>query len=237
MPTQDRDQPERDSVMQSILFWIVGKLGALVLRTLMCTVRVQGHPASRPPALPGDAASVVYSIWHHSLLVFIYRYRNQGAYTIVSEHRDGEYIARIAQEMGFQTARGSSTRGGGRALIRLRRAARAGHDVGVTVDGPRGPRETAQLGAIFLAQITGLPIVPAIVGLSRFWEVPSWDRFRIPKPFAKGLVGLGEPIAVPRDVPADELEPYRKQLEEAMRALQAELDEQMSPRSEKAEPA
>jgi len=237
MPSQNTDQPKRHSVMQSILFWIVGKLGALILRAIMCTVRVRGEPAGHLPPLPGGATHAVYSIWHHSLLVFVYQYRNRGVYTIISEHRDGEYIARVAQEMGFHAARGSTTRGGGKALVRLRRAARQGHDVAVTVDGPRGPRETAQLGAIFLAQITGLPLVPAIAGLSRFWEIPSWDRFRIPKPFATSVVGFGEPIAVPRDVPADELEPYRKQLEVAMRTLQAELDEQMCPRSGKAEPA
>ena len=207
-----------------MVFWLVGKLGWLVMHLLLCTVRVSGpRPRKRPP-LPDGAQHGVYAIWHHSLLLAVYRHRNQGALALISQHRDGEYIARVAQELGFEPVRGSTTRGGARAVIELRRKLREGREVAITTDGPRGPRQQVQMGALFLAQVTGLPVVPYIIGLQSFWQMPSWDRFRIPKPFSRAVTRFGQPIVIPKDLSAKDLARCRQQLQHAMCALQDQLD-------------
>ena len=214
-----------------MVFWLVGKLGWLVMHLLLCTVRVSGpRPRERAPLLK-RAQRAVHAIWHHSLLLATYRYRNQGVLTLISQHRDGEYIARIAQELGFVSARGSTTRGGARALIELRNKLRQGRDVAITTDGPRGPRQQVQMGVVFLAQVTGLPLVPYVIGLQSFWEMPSWDRFRIPKPFSRAVARFGKPVVIPKGAPPEELKRCRQQLQDAMCALQHEVDAEVQRRN------
>lgn len=215
------------SWQQSLVFWLVGKLGALLTRLLICTIRVQGPPPKSRPPLPGSHRNGIYAMWHHSLLLCVYRYRGQGIRVLISQHRDGEYIARIAHGLGFTTTRGSTTRGGARALMELREKVHDGDDIAFTTDGPKGPRQIVQKGAVFLAQVTGLPVVPAIVGLARYWEIPSWDRFRIPKPFSRAMLQFGDPIVVPRQVTDEGLEAFRQQLQDTMQAMQDALDREM----------
>lgn len=223
MPTRPNVHPWK----QSLIFWLVGKLGGLIARLLMCTVRFEGaRPRHRPP-LPRGHRNGVYAMWHHSQAYCVYSHRDQGIRILISQHRDGEYIARIAEEMGFRPVRGSSTRGGARAMIEMRQRARDGDDIAITTDGPKGPRHVVQRGAVFLAQATGLPLIPAIIGASAFWEAPSWDRFRVPKPFSRAKLQFGEPIVVPQGLSIKELEPYRQQLQDAMRELQAQLDAEL----------
>ena len=212
--------------VQAVLHWLVGKAGSWVMRLLMCTVRVTGYPpGQRPPAPEGHKAGI-FVLWHHSLLLAVYRFRDQGNLALISQHGDGEYIARIAEELGFHTVRGSSTRGGARALVELRRKAREGRHVGIATDGPRGPRQVVHVGAVFLAQVTGMPISPFISGLSDCWELPSWDRFRIPKPFSRAVARFGAPVFIPKDASAEELECYRQQLQDVMCSMQDEVDAQ-----------
>ena len=223
MPTR----PNPHTWQQSLIFWLVGKLASLVVRMLMCTVRSVGErPRCRPP-LPDGHRNGVYAMWHHSQVYCVYSHRNQGIGILISQHRDGEYVARVAAEMGFRPVRGSSTRGGARAMMEMRQRARKGDDIAITTDGPRGPRHVVQRGAVFLAQATGLPLIPAIIGGSAYWEAPSWDRFRIPKPFSRAKLQFGEPIVVPQGLSIRELEPYREQLQSAMRELQDQLDAEL----------
>jgi len=112
-------------------------------------------------------------------------------------------------------------------MMEMRQRARDGDDIAITTDGPKGPRHVVQRGAVFLAQATDLPLTPAIMGASAFWEVPSWDRFRIPKPFSRAKLQFGEPMVVPQGLAIKELEPYRQQLQDAMRELQDQLDAEL----------
>ena len=189
------------------------------------TVRYRGPAATYRPPLPDGHRNAVYAVWHHSLLLGVHRFRHQNLRAIVSRSKDGEHIARVAHEMGIKTTRGSTSRGGARALLELRQTTQEeDSDVVFTCDGPRGPRQTVQTGVLYLAQITGLPLVPAVYGLSSKWEVPSWDRFRIPKPFARALLAYGEPLRVPSDATREELEAVRQQLEASMRTMQDQAD-------------
>ena len=156
---------------------------------------------------------VLYAFWHEGLIVATYAFRRQGIQVLVSQHRDGELIARAIESMGYGTIRGSSTRGGTRALFRMAAAGAAGDDLGVTVDGPRGPRLQVKPGTLIIAGRSGLPIVPFAVASNKACLLSSWDRFMVPRPFSKAAIAFGEPLTVPGDAPVERLEPYRAELQ------------------------
>ena len=115
---------------------------------------------------------------------------------LISEHGDGEIIARIARHFGFRTIRGSTSRGAARALLELVREVQGGNELAITPDGPRGPAKSFAPGAVIVAQRSGSPIVPAVVHVPFAWRLKSWDRFVVPKPFAKITVAYGETIEI-----------------------------------------
>lgn len=156
---------------------------------------------------------VLYAFWHEGLLVATYAFRRQGIQVLVSQHRDGELIARAIERMGYGTIRGSSTRGGTRALFRMAAAGAAGDDLGVTVDGPRGPRLLVKPGTLFIAGRSGLPIVPFAVASRKPWVLSSWDRFMVPRPFSRTAIAFEEPLIVPGYASIDRLEPFRAELQ------------------------
>ena len=179
-------------------------LGGLLIRVLARTWRVHrvgwtgldGPRAPRPP--------VVLVIWHGEMLATLWFARGQGIAALVSEHADGEVIARVALGMGWAMVRGSSSRGAARALLGLVRTLRDGRDVLVTPDGPRGPAGSFAPGALAAAQRAGAPVVLLRVHASRAWRLDSWDRFMIPKPFARVTIALSEPAEVaPQPVVVD----------------------------------
>lgn len=159
---------------------------------------------------------VMYAFWHEGLLVATYAFRRQGIRVLVSQHRDGELIARAIERMGYGTIRGSTTRGGTRALFRMAAAGAAGNDLGVTVDGPRGPRLQVKPGTLIIAGRSGLPIVPFAVASRKPWELSSWDRFMVPRPFSTAAIAFGEPLEVPGDIAVDRIEPYRTKLQQRL---------------------
>jgi lysophospholipid acyltransferase (LPLAT)-like uncharacterized protein len=126
-------------------------------------------------------------------------HRDQGVRILVSEHRDGEIIATVAESLGYGTIRGSTTRGGERALLSLIRVLEEGLEVAVTPDGPRGPAWRYQPGALVAAARARVPILPIAAYVDRAWRLRSWDRFIVPKPFATVTVAYGDPVMVDAD--------------------------------------
>lgn len=179
------------------------RLGTVVLRVLAATWRISVH--GRDPhgdrMLRGDGA-VILSLWHGQMLPILVAHCGQPCRVLVSEHRDGEIITQILAWFGFSAERGSTTRGGLRALIGLIQRVRAGDDIAVTPDGPRGPRHHIAPGVAVIAQKTGAPIVPLVAHCSRTWRLRSWDAFEIPKPFARVTVLYGAPLRATDDVDA-----------------------------------
>ena len=161
------------------------------------------------------------AFWHGRILSATYYFRRRGIVVITSENFDGEWIAGIIERFGYGTARGSTSRGGRRALLQLRRDMAAGKPAGFTIDGPRGPARVAQPGAIWLAKATGNPVLPFHLEASRHWTMGSWDETQIPKPFSTVALVVGEPIDVPRDADEATLEASRQLLEERLRALES----------------
>jgi len=199
-------------------------LGTAFLQALGLTLRFRVSHGEHYQALRQAGQPLIFVTWHARLLPLTYLHRQQGVVALVSEHRDGEYIARVMRRIGFGTARGSSSRGGSRALRELVHAARAGHDLAITPDGPRGPARKLKVGALTVARLTGSPLVPVSAGGARVWRASSWDRFMVPKPFAAIQVKYGPPVKVARSASPEELEDQRVRLEAALNRLTDEVD-------------
>jgi len=177
--------------------------GSQVLRLLALTWRVRVSNPEVVDGLRAAARPFIHILWHGQLLPLLWTHRARGIAVMVSEHRDGELIARVAQSLGFRTVRGSTTRGAARALLGGCRVLEEGSDLAITVDGPRGPAGTVAPGALVISQRTGAPMVPTGARASRSWRLRSWDRFMIPKPFATVVVTYGAPIHVQAASPRD----------------------------------
>jgi lysophospholipid acyltransferase (LPLAT)-like uncharacterized protein len=160
------------------------------------------------------------AFWHGRILPATYYFRRRGIVVITSENFDGEWIARIIERFGYGTARGSTTRGGRKAIRQLMREMDAGRPAGFTLDGPRGPARVAQPGAVWLARATGNPLLPFHLEASAHWCVRSWDRTQIPKPFSTVALAIGEPMYVARDAADLQLETARVELERRLEGLE-----------------
>ena len=182
------------------------RLGSGVLRLLAGTWRVR---IANPEVIANEHAAgrrVIYALWHGDLLPLLWAHRSRGIAIMVSEHRDGEIITRIALGLGFRAVRGSTSRGAARALLAACRAIDEGRDVAVTPDGPRGPARSVAPGTVAIARRTGASIVPVAAAASRAWRLGSWDRFGIPKPFARVAVAYDHPIRIGADAPRDDIQ-------------------------------
>ena len=195
-------------------------LGYRVVAALGATLRWRTEGLEHFESITRSGRQPVMAFWHGRILTATYFFRRRGIVVITSENFDGEWIAGIIERFGYGTARGSSSRGGRRALLQLRRDMAAGHPAGFTVDGPRGPARVAQPGAVWLAKATGNPVLPFHLEADRYWELGSWDRTQIPKPFATVRLVVGEPLEVPADADDARIEVARLELETRLRSLE-----------------
>lgn len=191
----------------------IGTLGAGLILALGRTFTVRFIGREHLDRARAGGQRVIYAFWHEGLLIATYVFRRQGIRVLVSQHQDGEYISRTIERLGYETIRGSTTRGGTRALFRMAAAGATGCDLGVTLDGPHGPRRRAQTGVLYIAMRSGLPIIPFGVACSRKLVLSSWDRFIVPLPFTQATIAFAEPVTVPPDCPAAVLEGKRAELE------------------------
>lgn len=168
----------------------------------------------------GNGRRPIMAFWHGRVLTATYFFRRRGIVVMISENFDGEWIGRIIEQFGFRTARGSTSRGGQRAMLQLKREMGRGYPSGFAVDGPRGPARQAQPGAVWLAKLTGNPVVPFHMESSSYWSLNSWDRTQIPKPFSTVALTVGAPISVPVDADDATLEAKRVDLEQSLFVLE-----------------
>ena len=166
--------------------------------------------AGRPPIL---------ALWHGRILPATLYWRDRGIVALTSANFDGEWTARLMARFGYRAVRGSTSRGGARALVALRRELAAGNPVAFTVDGPRGPARVVQPGAVWLAGATGHPILPFHIESRRCWTLGSWDRAQIPRPFSSVGVSIGPPIQVPEGEDGGRIEQVRE-LESILKGLE-----------------
>jgi len=163
----------------------------------------------------------IMGFWHGRILPATIYFKRRGIVVITSENFDGEWIAGIIERFGYRTARGSTSRGGAKALVQMKHDMEAGRPTGFTLDGPRGPARVAQPGAVWLSKATGNPVLPFHLEASRHWTVNSWDRTQIPKPFSTVALIVGQPFVVPGDADDAQIEAWRRRLEQDLQTLEA----------------
>jgi lysophospholipid acyltransferase (LPLAT)-like uncharacterized protein len=193
----------------------IAGLGYPILRTLGSTWKWRVSGAEHVDAIAAAGAHPIHSFWHGRILPATVFFKNRGIVVITSENYDGEWIARIIKKFGYGAARGSTSKGGPKALLQLVREVKS-KGVAFTLDGPRGPARVAQPGAVWLAKATGNPLMPFHCESSSHWTLNSWDRTEIPKPFSTVSMAIGEPLYVPRDADEQALETWRLRLEQSL---------------------
>jgi lysophospholipid acyltransferase (LPLAT)-like uncharacterized protein len=202
-----------------------GAAGATVLNALLGTTRIEPVNAPAYQQYWDAGRAVVFALWHGCLLPPTYRHRGQGVVTLASRSGDGEYITRMLAHWNYHVVRGSSSRGGDTALRELVRLVRAGRSVAITVDGPRGPAGRLKPGVLQIAQLTGAPLVPVGSAASRAWRLGSWDRFLVPKPFARLRVVYGDAVFIPRELRGEDLDAEAEHLGSVIDSLTREAEE------------
>jgi len=204
-----------------LIAWLVPRLIYLSHQFLAFTIRWEFVGERYRPG----QAPYLLSFWHARILMMPKAYKGWNGSMMISEHRDGAFIADAVELMGIASSRGSSTRGGARALLEMIRLARSGTPLGITPDGPKGPREVVQPGTVQLAKKSGLPIRAVCYATKRHWRANSWDRFYIPKPFTRGVFVIGEPVFADQDNDEENL----KKFQQAMDDVQHQADDYFAP--------
>ena len=210
----------KDKLLLVLASWI----GPLLIYILGMTLKIEWVGEENLEILRKEKKSVIYAFWHGRMLIFTFSHRKQKIHVLISQHRDGEFIARIIHRLGFVSVRGSTTRGGSKAIFEMCEKTASGFDIAVSPDGPRGPGFQVHPGIMYIAQRSGMPIVPITNSAENRWNLSSWDRFLIPKPFSKAVIMLGKPISVPVECTAEELEEKREEFEKQLLELTQRAD-------------
>ena len=214
------NRPWQESRRKRFEVAAISTIGYRLIQLLGATLRWRIEGFEYFDAIAASGHQPIMAFWHGRILPATYYFRRRGIVVITSENFDGEWIARIIERFGFGTARGSSSRGGLKALLQLTREMTAGKPAGFTVDGPRGPARVAQPGAVWLAKATGNPVLPFHLEARKHWTLKSWDRTQIPKPFSTVSIVIGEPFYVPPDADNEKIEAARELLDERLKALE-----------------
>jgi len=204
------------SLKQRIMIRLADLAFFLSIKILGALTRFEVQGREHLDAIDAGGKVPIYTFWHDRIFLSTYFWRMRGIVVMTSQSFDGEYIARFIQRFGYGAIRGSSSRGGARALVEMIKAIRAGRPMAFTLDGPRGPKYEAKLGPVILAKKTGNPILPFVIEPMHFWQAKSWDKMHVPKPFTKALAIISEPIYV--DANSDDAEIAAK-LAELQRSL------------------
>ena len=200
--------------------------GAWLIRRLSGSCRFHfryADPTVDPEVARQTGQRFIYAFYHEVMLFPAYYWAWPEMQILISDHRDGELIARVVGRLGFGVVRGSTTRGGARALREMTHRVDQGH-LCVTPDGPRGPRRHVHQGLAYLSSKTGLPIVGAGMAFKNPWRAKSWDRFAVPRPFSAAACVVPEPLLVPPDADRATVEACRAEVERRMLAATDEAE-------------
>jgi hypothetical protein len=215
---------KRKRRMPAFLMKLGGLAAAEGIRVWMSTLdyRAVFYDRTVDPVL-GIGGPRIYIFWHENILTPLYLRGHCNLAMLLSQHPDAEILARVAYHMGFDCVRGSTYRGGARAIWELLECSRSQH-LTITPDGPRGPRRQLAQGPIYLASRLQLPLVVMGFGYDRPWRVNSWDQFAVPRPFSRGRAVIGPPLMLPRDLDRDGLERARRRVEQLLNCFTCEAE-------------
>jgi lysophospholipid acyltransferase (LPLAT)-like uncharacterized protein len=206
----------------TLVSWIVPVLLRIIGWTLRDTLTFEeGSIRGLDEIYPG-----IYPFWHRCVLPAAWLYRKRGLAVMTSRSLDGEFIARVIRRFGYVPVRGSSTRGGQRALLEIDSLLAAGHAAAFTIDGPRGPRYVAKKGPVLLAKMSGAPIIAFYVAVERAWVLKTWDALLIPKPFSRIYVRAARKIFVTPDADDAALSACHEQMQAALERVTAFAESQ-----------
>ena len=198
-----------------------------LLRLYLALLRIRVAGEEIALGCLADYGRVIVAVWHQRFLpalAYVTRFRNFEPIVMISQSKDGELAARLAQRLGLVPVRGSSTRGGETALAAVLKALKKNPAVIHIVDGPQGPKGVVKPGLISMAQISGAVILPVFVSADRAWIMGSWDRFLVPKPFSKVTIEWGPPLVVPKDLDPAQNEEFRAEIEQRLSEGYAQAD-------------
>lgn len=191
----------------------------LAIRLIGPTLRIKAENEGLYHEIIESGRQPIIALWHDRIFAGVWYLRNRGLAVLTSKSKDGEYIARFLTRFGFGAVRGSSSRGGVRGLVEMIRLMRDGVPMAFTVDGPRGPRYVAKSGPVKLAKKTGNPILPFVIECSSYWQIKSWDRLQIPRPFSRARVLYAKPIFVSDEAGNSEVEAKLVELQNSLDEL------------------
>ncbi len=236
LPGLNYTSPVKFSLGQRVQLATVPPVVSLLAKGLYGCNHIEVRNATVLQARLEAGLSTVVGIWHETALLAAAYHRNRNFHVITSYSFDGELAARLLACYGIESVRGSSSRGGAEGLRQMEKALPQVGVVGLTMDGPRGPRRDPKPGAVILSARTQTPIIPNAYAASKHWRLRTWDRLCVPKPFGRIICAFAEPIAPPSDDSREAIEETRIQVRESLNALHALLEAELSS-PEAAEPA
>src|SRR6266581_6899828 len=224
MPRGNGETSRRNLKLDRLKVWLIGWIGYWVIKLVGWTIRWETEGDSYLEEIYKSGNRAIFTFWHGRIFPATYYWRNRGIVVMTSMNRDGEVIAKCIQRFGYGAARGSSSRGGFRALAEMAREIRRGRDTAFTIDGPRGPRYVAKQGPVLLALKTGAAIFCFHISMKHKIQLNSWDQFQVPLPFTKALVLKAPPIWVPSDASEAHLRALHEQMQATLDDLRQRGD-------------
>jgi len=203
---------------------LIGWAGYFAISLISRTVRWRSEGDEHLEAIHRSGRRAIFTFWHGRIFPATYYWRNRGIVVMTSMNLDGEAIAQCIQRFGYGVARGSSSRGGLRALAQLSRDIQRGKDAAFTIDGPRGPRYVAKQGPVLLAYKSGAAILCFHISMKRRIQLRSWDEFQIPLPFTTAIVLKAPPIWVPPNATEEQLRALHEQMQKVLDELRIRGD-------------
>lgn len=204
--------------------WLSAGIAGRFIRLLKRTVTLTVVGEENLTGVMNSGGKAIFVFWHGNMSIPLMRHIDSGVVVLVSEHGDGEIISRILNSLGCDLIRGSTTRGGARALKDLMKRLKSPGIIAITPDGPTGPYRTLKIGAVILAHRTNVPIIPMSAYTNKPRFLKSWDKFHVVIPFTKCVLMYGEPVHIERDLNETELEEKRKHLEAVVRDLDGKAE-------------
>jgi lysophospholipid acyltransferase (LPLAT)-like uncharacterized protein len=216
--------PREFSLWQRIQIFVISYLSAVLVSMIGRTVRWENRGDEHLESIYAAGKRAIFTFWHSRIFAATWYWRKRGIVVMTSQNFDGEYIARCIQKHGYGTARGSSSRGGLKALAEMAKNLRQGSDVAFTVDGPRGPRYVAKMGPVLLAKRTGDAIFCFHISLEHKIQFNNWDQSQIPLPFTRALVLKAPPIYVPREATEEQVKMKLKEVQSVLDRMREDGD-------------
>jgi hypothetical protein len=204
------------SLIDRLKLNIISSVGYWTIRLIGASLRWEAIEAESLDSIRAAGRQLILTSWHGRIFTSTYYWRGRGIVVMTSQNRDGDYIARVIERFGYKAARGSSSRGSVGATVECLRAMKNGKDMGLTIDGPRGPRYVAKPGAAYMARKSGNPVVPFNISTEYKWVMRSWDHFQIPRPFSRAVLLIGAPIFVDPEATSEQIQAAEAQVQRSL---------------------